>query len=129
MRSVLVRIAILASVLLASITASQAETPRARITFDNQSGQPALVKLVGPWRRTAQVPNLQKRTVTATGGQYYILTRYGSKADDYTYSKGDGFHVVQTARHYSIITITLHKVVGGNYHTKKIPADEFEREK
>ena len=129
MRSVLGRLAVLATILLSSIPAGHAETPRARITFDNQSGQTALVKLVGPSRRMAQVPNLQKRTVTATGGQYYILTRYGSKPDDYTYSKGDGFHVVQTARQHSVIMITLHKVVGGNYNTKKIPAEEFEREK
>ena len=129
MRSVLGRLAVLASLLLPSISAGHAEAPRARITFDNQSSQPALVNLIGPSRRTTEVPNLQKRTITATGGEYYILTRYGSKSDDYTYSKGDRFHVTQTARHYSVITITLHKVVGGNYGSKKISADEFEREK
>jgi hypothetical protein len=129
MRSVLIRLAVLAGVLLPTVPAGHAETPRAQITFDNQSGQPALVKLVGPSRRTTQVPNRQKRTVTAVGGNYYILTRYGSKPDDYRYSKGDSFHVTQTARRYSIITITLHKVIGGNYGSKDIPADEFEREK
>jgi hypothetical protein len=129
MRSLLLRLVAVASILLPAISAGHAETARAQITFDNQSGQPALVKLVGPSRRTAQVPNHQRRTVTAVGGEYYILTRYGSKREDYTYSKGDPFHVTQTRTRYSIITITLHKVVDGNYRTKDIPADEFEREK
>jgi hypothetical protein len=129
MHSFLLRLIVVASVLLPTVPASRAETPRATVTFDNKSGQPALVKLIGPSRRTALVPNRQKRTVTAVGGRYYILTRYGSKPDNYTYSKGDTFHVTQTARQHSVITITLHKVVGGNYGSKDIPADEFEREK
>ena len=129
MRSFLVRLIVLASVLLLAVPTGRAETPRATVTFDNKSGQSALVKLIGPSRRTTQVPNRQRRTVTAVGGQYYILTRYGSKSDDYTYSRGDRFHVTQTATRHSVITITLHKVVGGNYGSKSIPASEFEREK
>jgi hypothetical protein len=127
MRSVLIRFAALASLLLA-VPAVHAQTPRATITFDNQSGQTALVKVIGPTRRTTQVPNSEKRTVTVLGGEYYILTRYGSNPDQYTYSKGDSFHVTQTARQHSVITITLHKVVGGNYGSKKIGAGDFERE-
>ncbi|HEV2956939.1 MAG TPA: hypothetical protein VGX95_12530 [Xanthobacteraceae bacterium] len=127
MHSVVVRLVALASLLL-TISAVHAQTPRATITFDNQSGRPALVKVIGPTRRTTQVPNLQKRTVTVLGGEYYILTRYGSKPDEYTYSRGDSFHVTQTASQYSVITITLHKVVGGHYGSKNIPAGEFDRE-
>jgi hypothetical protein len=129
MRSALLRLAVLASMLLPTIPAPHAETPRAQITFDNQSGQPALVKLVGPSRRTAQIPDRQRRTVSAVGGKYYILTRYGSKPDEYRYSRGDSFNVTQTATRRSIITITLHKVKDGNYGSKDIAADEFEREK
>jgi hypothetical protein len=130
MRSLLARlfIVMLAGAAAATSTASQAETPRATITYDNKSGQLALVKLIGPSRRTTEVPNHQRRTVTVVGGEYYILTRYGSKRDEYTYAKGDRFHVTQTARRYSIITITLHKVVGGNYGTEPIKADEFEKQ-
>jgi hypothetical protein len=106
--------------------AQRGQTPRATITFDNQSGQFALVKVVGPTRRQAQVPNAQKRTVTVAGGQYYILTRYGTDPKAYTYSKGNTFQVTQTARQHSVITITLHKVVGGNYQTTAVPASEFE---
>jgi hypothetical protein len=74
MHSFLLRVIVVASVLLPIVPANRAETPRATVTFDNKSGQPALVKLIGPSRRTALVPNRQKRTVTAVGGRYYILT-------------------------------------------------------
>ena len=65
--------------------------------------------------------------VRAFGGQYYIVTRYGDP-DHYTYSKGDAFTVVQTGRQYSIITITLHLVINGNYHTTPISASVFDKE-
>jgi len=106
--------------------AQRGQTPRATITFDNQSGQFALVKVIGPTRRQTQVPNGQRRTVTVAGGQYYILTRYGTDSKAYTYSKGNSFQVTQTARQHSVITITLHKVVGGNYQTRAVSASEFE---
>ena len=55
------------------------------------------------------------------------MTRYGASADQYTYAKGDPFKVTQTATQHSIITITLHKVVNGNYATNPISAAEFDR--
>ena len=94
------------------------------VTFDNQSGQPALVKLVGPTPQEVEVPVGQKRTVTASPGQYYIKTRYGTPGR-YRYTKGDDFLIKETATTRSQITITLHKVVGGNYETEAISAEEF----
>ena len=70
----------------------------------------------------------QKRTVTILGGEYYLLVRYG-KPGSYHYTKCDRFKVTQTATRYSIITITLHKVKGGNYGSEPSSADEFERGK
>lgn len=96
------------------------------ITFDNKSGEPALVKLIGPTGQAVEVPNGDSRTVNTAAGEYYILTRYGSKPKGYKYAKGDPFTVVQTESEYSIITITLHPVIGGNYATHPISADEFE---
>ena len=90
------------------------------ITFDNQSGEDALVKLIGPTKRAVKVSTRETQTVNVAAGKYYILTRYGSKPDQYRYSKGKPFTVTQTATQYSIITITLHKVIGGNYPTHKI---------
>jgi ABC-type Fe3+-hydroxamate transport system substrate-binding protein len=123
----IIRFLALAALVLLKTTIGHAETPRATVTFDNQSGEQALVKLIGPTGRVVLVPNRQKRTVTAVGGQYHILTRYGGSPDGYTYSKGDSFKVTQTAKQHSVITITLHKVVGGNYPSSPIDAAEFDK--
>lgn len=85
------------------------------ITFDNKSGEPALVKVIGPTGQIVEVPNKQSRSVNAAAGEYYILVRYGSNPEKYKYSKGDPFTVTQTATQYSSIIITLHKVIDGNY--------------
>ncbi len=128
MHSLLARIiAVLAGVLLLTAASGHAETPRATITFDNQSGEPALVKVIGPTVRRAEVPDRQKRTVKVVGGEYYLLVRYGANREHYHYTKGDRFKVTQNSRQYSIITITLHKVVGGNYGSEPVSPDEFER--
>ena len=55
------------------------------------------------------------------------LTRYGSTTNQYNYSKGDPFTVTQTTTKYSSITITLHPVIGGNYQTHPITAEDFEK--
>jgi HEAT repeat protein len=108
-------------------TASIAQTPLPTITFDNQSGKPALVGLIGPKSQTVDVPQGQKRTVTAVAGLYYVVSRYGASVGNYTYAKGDPFTVVQSATKRSVITITLHPVPNGNYGTRSISADEFEK--
>jgi hypothetical protein len=128
MRALLIWLLVLVGCLLPVATICYARAPLAQITFDNKSGQPALAKLIGPTRRAIEVPDGQDRTVGAAGGQYYILTRYGSDPAHYTYSKGDAFTVVQTRRGYSVIRITLHTVVNGNYHTNPISAAEFDGE-
>lgn len=96
------------------------------ITFDNQSGDPALVKLLGPTGQTIEVPDKQRRTVKVSTGKYDLLVRYGSKPEQYRYSKGEPVTVTETDTTYSVLTITLHKVVDGNYETHPISAKEFE---
>jgi len=97
------------------------------ITLDNKSGEIGIVKLIGPTGQTAEVPNGQSRTVNVAPGEYYILVRYGNKPEAYKYAKGDPFTVTQTTTQYSATTVTLHKVVGGNYPTHPISAEEFEQ--
>jgi hypothetical protein len=94
------------------------------ITFDNQSGKDALVKLVGPTRKSVTVENGRKETVEAAAGRYLIKARYGEPGR-FTYSKGDEFDVTETSTSFSQITITLHKVIGGNYGTREITEKEF----
>jgi hypothetical protein len=95
------------------------------ITFDNKSGETALVKVIGPSGQTVEVPNRQSRTVNIEAGEYYILVRYGSNPKEYSYAKGNPFTITQTATQYSATTITLHKVLDGNYLTHPISAEEF----
>ena len=96
------------------------------VTFDNRSGEPAVVKLVGPTPYIVDVPDEQNRTAMKVApGEYLILVRYGNHPNEYTYSKGDPFHVEETAMSYSMLTITLHKVINGNYRTHRSSALEF----
>ena len=94
------------------------------VSFNNRSGDPALVKLIGPTYREIEVADGSTGTVSASGGNYYILVRYGTPGQ-YRYSKGQSFQVVQTPTTRSRITITLHKVVGGNYSSQSIGPNEF----
>lgn len=98
------------------------------ITFDNQSGELALVKLVGPTYKAVEVPDKSRITVIVSAGEYYILTRYGSNFKEYRYAKGDNFNVTTTATEYSAISITLHRVLDGNYSTLPVSAEEFYKE-
>jgi ABC-type Fe3+-hydroxamate transport system substrate-binding protein len=98
-----------------------------QITFDNSSGNDALVKLVGPTGGVVAVPNNRERTVRVAPGTYFILVRYGDAPSNYAYTRGQTFSVEQVGNMYSVITITLHKVIGGNYESHSIPAADFER--
>jgi len=118
----------IAALVFPAVAIGNARAASASITFDNQSGDPALVKLLGPATRLADVPNGQRRTVyVAPGGQYFIKTRYGADAQHYRYVHGDPFAVMVTTRQYSVITITLHSVPNGNYPTHPDTAEDFNR--
>jgi len=95
-----------------------------RVLFDNQSGDPAFVKLIGPTQTEVDVPNGTKVGTDAAAGRYVIKVRYGTPGR-YHYSKGEEFEVTQTATTRSETTITLHKVLAGNYDTEPIGEKEF----
>ncbi len=97
------------------------------ITFINRSGDNAVVRLSGPSGQEIQVPTGSSRTVHVSAGPYRMLVRYGDTPSDYTYSEGEPFRVVQTENQYSEISITLHKVEGGNYSSHPISRAEFEK--
>ena len=94
------------------------------VAFDNQSGEPALVKLIGPSAKEVEVATGAKETVTAAPGRYYIKVRYGTSGK-YHYAKGDEFVVNENASERSESTITLHKVLAGNYESRSISDMEF----
>jgi hypothetical protein len=112
-----------AIVLTAALSAKAQNT----VTFDNQSGEPALVKLIGQTPKEVLVPTGTKQSVEASAGRYTIKVRYGTPGM-YRYSKGQEFDVKETATTKSAITITLHKVVAGNYASRPITGEEFAAE-
>jgi hypothetical protein len=107
---------------LANGTLSAQDRPT--ITFSNQSGDSALVRLEGPSARIVPVPDGASRTVEVSGGVYRIFVRYGD-VGKYRYTKGRPFSVTETAFQVSEIFITLHRVVGGNYESDPSNETEF----
>ncbi len=97
-----------------------------KIIFDNQSGQNALIKLIGSTKLVVKVPKQRKKTVHAAEGDYYILVRYGDSVKDYTYTKSDLFSVTQSGNQFSIITFTLYRTRGGDFNVKPVSPEEFE---
>jgi hypothetical protein len=116
-----------AAVLAAALAPAAGHAPLSTVTFDNQSGEDAVVKLVGPTRCVVPVANRSRAGVHTPSGAYYILVRYGV-AGRYSYTKGQKFSVEESGSSYSAITITLHKVVNGNYESHPIGPAEFERQ-
>jgi len=51
---------------------------------------------------------------------------FDNQSGEFDYTKGDPFKVSQAPGQYSAITITLHKVVQGNYHAEPVSGNEFE---
>ncbi len=105
----------------------RAAEDQSSVSFDNKSGRPAVVVLVGPRRQTVAVPDGKTAQTTAAPGTYHILVRYGPEGGPFTYTRGESFTVEESATRYSTTTITLHGVVGGNYKTASSSSDEFER--
>lgn len=94
------------------------------LAFDNQSGEHALVKVIGPSQRLVEVPTGTKGRVNVKAGIYSIKVRYGDPGK-FNYTQGEEFEIKETQNSRSVITITLHKVVNGNYETNKISANDF----
>ncbi len=97
------------------------------VTFDNQTADPAVVRLVGPTGGEVFVPNGNRNSIhRVAGGSYIIYVRYGNPGA-YRYSAGDRFEVQDSGRSYSQTMITLHTVPSGNYRSRVSSEDEFNR--
>lgn len=119
------RCLLLATVVLGCILAASAQNDDSpRLTFINQSGENCLVKVIGTTTAFVPVPDGTQRSVAVRGGRYYIITRYGD-AGRYRYSRGEPFNVVESEYSVSDISITLHKVIGGNYVTHPDSGRDF----
>ncbi|MDR4494897.1 MAG: hypothetical protein R3B74_10780 [Nitrospirales bacterium] len=67
---------------------SVATAAQSTVTFDNQSGEEALVKLVGPSPASLSIPDKTHRTVPVSPGRYTMMARYGDNPQRYRYTKG-----------------------------------------
>jgi hypothetical protein len=95
------------------------------ITFDNQSGEPALVRLVGPTQEGVYVANGGQGSIRRVApGVYAIYIRYGA-AGAYRWTRGEYFTVQEVGLSYSNIAITLHTVPSGNYRYRESSEAEF----
>ena len=95
------------------------------ITFDNQSGEPALVRLVGPTPEDVYVANGGRSSIRRVApGEYVVYIRYGA-AGAYRYTRGEHFTVQEVGPNYSNIAITLHTVPSGNYRYRESSEAEF----
>lgn len=103
-----------------------AQSPQNKITFENHSGQNAIVKLFGPTKVVVSLVRGQKRTVRVEAGDYHVLVRYGSSPKEYSYTKSAQFSVDQPGNQVSIITFTLHRRSGGSFQSEPVSGDEFE---
>lgn len=94
----------------------------AALIFDNQTDSPALVKVMGPGQYEVTAPKGGTGTLQKLpAGRYLIKVRYGTSEADYSYSEGDPFQLDD----HSLCRITLHKVVGGNYGSRRINKGSF----
>ncbi len=93
------------------------------LTLDNQTDMDVLVKVVGDanYTRTANVRAHASSTITCRTGSFYLKMRYREKNGNLIYQKGDNFSLDS----FSKTTITLHKVVGGNYGSSSMRASDF----
>jgi len=108
----------------------RADTSQNKLVFDNQSGEPALVKLLGPAAAEVERPDVEvpvggRRGVAVQAGNFFVKIRYGVSGK-YHYAKGQEFEITDTATTRSEVIITLHKVVAGNYESHPISENEFD---
>jgi hypothetical protein len=94
------------------------------VTVVNRSGDPVLVKFVGPTPASLSVAAENSETTEVVVGGYYLKLRYGARNGHYRYARTGDFFVQQTAYSASRITITLHSVAG-NMNERAISAGEF----
>jgi len=111
--------------IIAGAMAASAGSEINDLTFINKSGEPALVKLVGPSRRVVPVPDGQSRQVQIASGTYCIYVRYGDQGH-YRYTRGETFIIQEVTGGYVAARLTLHGVVNGNYAVESSSEAEFD---
>ncbi len=111
------------------VTLSHAKKGGNVLAIQNDSGQFALVKTVGPTRAVAKIPLDQKKTIRLAPGEYYILVRIGFAPKEYIYTKGEPFTIKEEEDKFSLTTVTLHRIISGMKNPHEVSGEEFEHYK
>ncbi|HEY6351947.1 MAG TPA: hypothetical protein VI636_21335 [Candidatus Angelobacter sp.] len=84
------------------------------ISFQNQSGGEAVVRLTGPSAQVLTVVDGQSSSARVAAGDYYILVRYGGSLAEYRFEKAGPIAVTETGGQHSVVHITLRRPVADN---------------
>jgi len=108
-----------------SLTGATAPEVKAnsKLSFANQTGEPALVKLVrdgGASSQSIEVALDASATIEVADGAYSIKVRIGLPGN-YAYTQGQSFVVPPQ----SDVTVTLNKALSGGHDTTSIGEAEF----
>jgi len=95
------------------------------ITFNNKSGHPVLVKLIGPTYKEIHIQARGQSDVSVSAGQYTFRARYGIPGN-YHYRRSKPFEIIESGRIRSTTTITLQLEDLGDLSTQPISEDGFE---
>jgi hypothetical protein len=93
------------------------------ISFQNQSGADATVRLLGPSAQQFTVLSGQSFEANVAPGNYYVLVRYGRTPTEYLFSKAGPVTVTEINGKYSKVRINLLRPGTNNQDAQK----EFEK--
>jgi hypothetical protein len=89
------------------------------ISFQNQSGTDATVRLLGPSGQILTVVDGQSVGARVAAGDYYIPVRYGKSTPEHVFDKAGPIAVTETGGQHSVIHITLRKPAADNPKAKE----------
>jgi len=95
------------------------------VKFENKSGQPVFVKLIGPTYEEIKIPRGGSAKVPVSTGQYTFRVRYGAQGS-YRYSRGQKFRVEENTQTWDQMTITLQMAKPEDFSAHPISRDRFE---
>jgi hypothetical protein len=79
------------------------------ISFQNQSGTDATVRMLGPSAQVLTIVNGQSFGARVTAGDYYVLVRYGKSDSEYLFEKAGPIPVTEPSGKHSVVRITLQR--------------------
>jgi hypothetical protein len=79
------------------------------ISFQNQSGTDATVRLLGPSSQVLTVAKGQSLGAPVVAGDYFVVVRYGRSESEYLFQKAGPVPVTEPSGKHSVVHITLQR--------------------